>query len=486
MRLYSSIALAAVAAVLVTPVAAEAKTKKHHVAAAAAEGGLTTSEQLRLAQEQISQLQAQLNAVAAKLDKAATQTDVAAANTAATSAATKADKALAAADAVKVAEVKTAKSVDLMKWAADTKVTGRMYFNTSAISANGSARERDGGFQIKRAYIGIDHQFNKTFAFNVTMDADNIVRAKGVSDDSAKSSTQGIFLKKAYLEAKIDPALVIRAGASDMPWVPFVEGLYGYRHVEKTFADLNSLGTSTDWGVHVGGSLANGLIGYQVSAVDGAGYRNPQIGQAIDFEGRVNVNYMGFTAAVGGYTGKLGAKLNPGTTVNGLAVPGTTAHTAERFDALLAYKGNLMQVPFSIGAEYLWSKNNSQNQVAGYDLGTAASNTSTGSTTLLINGKYYKPVAQDKQEGFSVFASISPIAKWSVFGRYDWVKTNGYTAPGKRDHYFNAGIQYEPAKIIDLALVYKRDSGDGGISTGNLASGQVTRDEIGLFGQVRF
>ena len=114
MRLHSSIALAAVAAVLATPVAAEAKAKHHHVAAKASEG-LTTTEELHLAQEQISQLQAQLNALASKLDQTAnaTQSQVAAAQSTAAVASTKADTALAKADAVKVEEVKTEKAVNL-------------------------------------------------------------------------------------------------------------------------------------------------------------------------------------------------------------------------------------------------------------------------------------------------------------------------------------------------------------------------------------
>ncbi len=515
MRLYSSIALAAVAAMLVTPVAAEAKTKKHHHAAAAAPEGLTTAEQLRLAQEQISQLQAQLNAVAAKLDStasvAATQSQLAAANSAAATASTKADRALAAADAVKVAEVKTEKAVSLSSWAQGTQVHGRMYFNTSVIdghNAAGAAVERDGGFQIKRAYISVDHQFNKTFAFDVTMDADNVLKSvkapsivttctaasppvctntNGANNGIEANTGQGFYIKKAYLEAKINPALVVRLGSADMPWIPFVEGLYGYRHVEKTLIDLNGYGTSADWGVHVGGSLFNNVVSYQVSAIDGNGYRNPQLGQHVDVEGRLNATYMGFTAGIGGYVGKLGAAINPGTTfTNNVAEPGVTAPTANRFDAVLAYKGKVAALPFTLGGEYLWAKDFTQNQVAGYDLTVAPTAAAASSNTLLINGKYYKPVGEDTETGFTLFGSVSPMPKWSIFGRYDWIKSNGYTAPAKRDHYFNVGLQYEPVSIVDLALVYKRDNGKGSIATGNLPSGQATRDEIGLFGQVRF
>ncbi|MBW8785312.1 MAG: hypothetical protein JF593_14555, partial [Novosphingobium sp.] len=62
--------------------------------------------------------------------------------------------------------------------------------------------------------------------------------------------------------------------------------------------------------------------------------------------------------------------------------------------------------------------------------------------------------------------------------------------PALRDNYFNLGIQWEPVKIVDLALVYKRDAVDRGtLATSNgTIGGSVngTYDEVGLFGQVRF
>jgi len=95
-------------------------------------------------------------------------------------------------------------------------------------------------------------------------------------------------------------------------------------------------------------------------------------------------------------------------------------------------------------------------------------------------------VAEDAGEGYSVFASVQPAPKWSVFGRYDWVKPSIDLNPTQKDHYFNAGIQFSPAKIVDLALVYKHDSADGMLQIGNLGAGQVTRDEVGLYGQFRW
>jgi len=459
MRLHSSIALAALAAAIVVPSTVQAKPG-HRAAAAAepVEGNLTTAEQLQLAQQQLAMLQAQLNALQAKIDAQAAGTPAATeATKLAADANAKADKALAAATDAKATVAKTDKKVGLMAWAADTKISGRMYFNISSITADnlaGTQVEKDGGFQIKRFYVGIDHKFNDVFAGNITVDVDNVAGTAG------NLVGKGLYVKKAFLQAKLSKALDIRLGSDDMPWIPYVEGIYGYRHIEKTIADVNGIGTSADWGVHARGELAGGLINYQVSAINGGGYRNNTLTQHVDLEGRVNLVYKGFNAAIGGYTGKLGK--------DQLSVGNVTAHTAQRFDALLAYKGKAGNVGYSIGAEYLYAKNWRRT-------GLIPAATTT---------------ADDSTEGYSFFASVSPMPKWSVFGRYDYYKPSKDLNPAQHANLYNVGIQFEPVKIVDLALVYKHDDAAldpiAGIPTGNLGTGQRKRDEIGLYGQLRF
>ena len=445
MRMKNSVALTAMTLALMTPQAVMAKS---------ASNGPSTSEKLTVAQQQIAELRAQLNMLQARMDQLAqAQNQVAETAQLAQTASTKVDQAMAKADAASAQAAKPAAIPEAVKWAADTKISGRMYFNMSSVSSDNAAGanvEKDGGFQIKRFYVGIDHKFNNVFSGNITVDVDNVVKSTSLSGSTLSTSNagQGLYIKKAYLEAKFSPAVIVRAGSTDMPWIPYVEGIYGYRHVEKTLTDLDGFGTSADWGVHVMGSIANGLVSYQVSAVDGAGYRNPQFTKTVDLEGRISLQYKGFNAAMGGYTGKLGKDVQGAT----------TTFTANRFNALLAYKGKLASIPVTIGGEYFCAKN--WNRV-------------TSAT-------------EDASDGYSLFASVDPVKKWSVFGRYDWVKPSKDLKPLQVDHFFNVGVQYSPAKIVDLALVYKRDSGDGSVKIGNLATGQATRDEIGLYGQFRF
>jgi hypothetical protein len=326
-------------------------------------------------------------------------------------------------------------------WWNNTVISGRMYYNItdSEHKVNGVDQTDNGvGFDIKRLYIGIDHKFDSIFSANVTTD---------FQYDGGAGATQ-IYIKKAYLEAKLDPALTIRLGSADLPWIPFVEGVYNYRHLENTLIDRTKFGTSADWGVHALGSFANGLISYDVAAVDGSGYKHPLRTNTVDLEGRVNLNYQGFVAALGGYEGKLGKDIEGSTTY----------HTAERLDALLAYVGHGIRV----GAEYF--------------------NATAWSDVTAVTSK--------RSNGYSVFASYDIMPKWNVFGRYDWVKPNSNRAPTLKDDYFNVGITYSPAKIVDFSLAYKREKVvNGTISTSNGTIGGSTNgtyDEVGIWGQVRY
>ena len=191
------------------------------------------------------------------------------------------------------------------------------------------------------------------------------------------------------------------------------------RFVEPTLIDRTAFGNSTDWGVHVLGSFADGLVSYQVSAIDGAGYRNPMRSQSVDLEGRVNLNYQGFVAGVGGYTGKRAADtFTPFSPVNNAVTPvqtGTnvaTFHTAERFDALVGYTSDKLHV----GAEYFWSKN--WNQVT--------------------------KVPSDTSDGWSAFASYKVTPLFTVFGRYDWMRPTQGSLPRHSRQLFQPRRRLQP------------------------------------------
>jgi hypothetical protein len=277
--------------------------------------------------------------------------------------------------------------------------------------------------------------------------------------DYASGATQ-LYIKKAYLQAKFSPMLIVRLGSADMPWIPFDEDVYGYRYIENTLIDRTKFGTSADWGAHALGTIPVGeaTVGYDLAVVNGMGYKKPGFiggtnrSDGMDFEGRVNVNYKGFVAAIGGYDGKLGQAYS------GVA----TYHNAARFDALIAYSNPL----FKVGGEYMWA-----------NADVSASQVTT--------------VVADKSDAYEIFGNINITPQIAVFGRYDWVNPKDTTTPALVNHYYNIGISYEPVKVVDFALVYKHDTIDNGaFADQNFATtslnGAATYDEVGLFGQFRW
>jgi hypothetical protein len=473
-------------ALLPAPLLAAPKHKPVHHSAPARDKRDTEIEELK---QQVQMLSARLDAQEGAQRSNADQAAAAAA--AAAAAQQQAATAKAAADAsvkASAAEVKTQLASYEKKggWWDSTTVSGRMYFNVSTISAKNGGVKTTGagslngaGFNIKRMYVTVDHTFSPIFSGTVTMDASNVIGQTANSNfqtvtasipavpaggaavpatttnvNNAALVGKGFFIKQAYLQAKINPALIIRAGSASLPWIGYIENQYGFRHIENTYIDRLSFGTSADWGVHVLGDLAGGLFSYQLSAIDGAGFRNVKVTKTIDFEGRVSTQYKGFYAAFGGYSGKRG------NDVQGALLPnGGHLHTASRIDAALGYKNKI----FNVGGEYLHAKN--------------WNNVTTNAT--------------DTSEGFSLYGNVNFYKTWTLFGRYDSIKPNKDTAPQIKDHYYNVGIQWEPVKIVDLALVYKHDRAiDGAIATSNGTIGAPILggkyDEFGLWGQFRF
>jgi len=328
-----------------------------------------------------------------------------------------------------------------------TTVGGKAYIDFTDIDLknDGTKAAASGlGLDVKRFYLSATHAFDDIWSANITTDFNYI---------GADSETQ-VFIKKAYLQAKFDDAAVVRAGSYDMPWIPFVEDVYGYRYVENTLIDRVKFGTSADWGLNFGGGVMNNMINYSVSAVNGHGYKNPTRSKRPDFEGRIGVMPVdGLVLAAGFYNGKLG------NDVEGV----TTANTASRWDALAAYSYQMVKV----GVEYFSADN--------------------FTTAAITTGP------KDKADGYSFWGSVSPIDKVAVFARYDQVKLSKDVNPDFKDTYYNVGVSYQARKNVDLAVVYKNEKVEKGIlstaSSGTITGGSTDDgkySEVGIWTQVKF
>lgn len=325
---------------------------------------------------------------------------------------------------------------------AGTKLSGKMYFDFSGIdqknSDTGTTDASGTGLDVKRFYLGLDHRFDETWSANLTTDF-NYVGGDGQTS---------VYVKKAYVQGRFDPAAVLRIGSADLPWVPFAESYYGFRYVENTLIDRLKYGTSADWGLHLGGELGAGrAASYAVSVVNGGGYKNPSRSKGMDVEARVGfVPFEGMVVALGGYSGHLARE-----TENTDAV-----RTARRADAMVAYAGKAVR----LGAEYF---------------------TATNWGNLVLS-----PV-RDKADGYSLWGSVALGDEVSLFARYDRARLSRDLDRAAKDVYYNLGLQYQVTRGFKLAGVWKHQTLDRTVAAPAPPHVQnVKTREIGVFGEVAF
>jgi hypothetical protein len=366
----------------------------------------------------------------------------------------------------------------------NTTVGGQSFFDFSNISqqqgqANGtdpSVAPSGTGFDVKRFYLIVDHQFNDIWSADLTTDAQyasstTVVTGATVTctggakptgttcpaGSAVASVTPGttslntggsateVMVKYLYLTAKLNDALSVHTGAYAMPWVQYVDSLTGYRWVEKSIGDRLSLASTSDWGVNASGSFINNLIGYSASVVNGGGYKNPSRTKYVDFEGRLTSKpFQWLDVGVGYFNGHLGQ-----VTVANENYP--TA-TATRWDGVVSFN----YVGFRLTGEYIDAKNyKTVNSLTAGVFGTQ--NVVASSPTAVLDS--------DVAKGYSLLASYAFNDTWNVFTRYDSVNLSENVLPNLQDRFFDAGIDYKPLKSIDVALVYKLETVYDGAAT---------------------
>ncbi len=321
-----------------------------------------------------------------------------------------------------------------------TTIGGRVYADATSKDnkdeGTGTKSSDSGvGVDVKRFYFTANHDFDATWSAQFQSD---------IGDQGSKR--YDVFVKKAFVQAKLDSAAIFRLGSADTPWVPFVEGIYGQRYLENVIIDELSFGTSADWGVHVLGKALDNVLSYQISAVNGKGYSNPSRTKSVDFEGRVAFEPVkGLTLAIGGYTGKRGQDTDTAP----------AKHTATRADALV----NWAVGPVKIGAEYFTADN--WNQVT--------------------------KVPTDKADGYSGWLQFVVAPQWTLFGRYDNANPSKDLNPELKYSYYNAGVQWTPVKAVLASLAYKyADVKGGAFGTSNGTIGSAVAGQKGKYNEIGF
>jgi|SRR5580693_2399228 hypothetical protein len=311
---------------------------------------------------------------------------------------------------------------------ADTSFNGLVFADFS------DKRNQDKATGAKSSDSGVGADV-KRFYFTVTHEFDSIWSAQFQSDIGDQGARRyDVFVKKAYIRARLDPLLSLQLGSANTPWVAYVDEVFGYRWIENTLVDRLGYGSSADWGLHVNGSTENKVFGYAVAALNGRGYSNPTRSKSVDFEGRVSVQPVaGLYLAAGGYSGRRG--------LDSFSAP--ARHTATRTDLLAAYNSQY----FRLGGEWFQGRN--------------LNNVTT--------------VATDKSDGYSLYGTINFTSAIGLFGRYDGAKPSKDLKPSLKDSLFHVGLQWRANKALAAALVYKYEQVENGsISTPNGTIGSAS------------
>ena len=119
------------------------------------------------------------------------------------------------------------------------------------------------GFQIRRLQLFYDYTFSDEFSTRFQLE--------GNEQSLDPKGRLSLYMKTAYLEWKnLVPKSSFYVGLVPTPTWINVEGQWGYRSVEKTITDFRGLGSLTDMGVHLHGTLfSEGSVGYSLMIGNG-------------------------------------------------------------------------------------------------------------------------------------------------------------------------------------------------------------------------
>jgi hypothetical protein len=107
------------------------------------------------------------------------------------------------------------------------------------------------GFQIRRLHLFYDYNISESFFTRFQLEGNNKSLEPG--------GRQGLYVKTAYAEWKnIFPASNLLIGLVLTPTWSSVEGIWGYRSIEKTITDFRGLGIASDMGVQLKGTISSG------------------------------------------------------------------------------------------------------------------------------------------------------------------------------------------------------------------------------------
>ena len=297
------------------------------------------------------------------------------------------------------------------------------------------------GFHTTRIYVNLLKEVNDQLSFRITTDQMTI-RADGNTEATpfglsgfGGAGRSNLFIKFAYAQYKLSPALMIRAGLTQTPWIATEEERWGYRFLRPVFWDEQGALVASDMGVAAVGTFFDKLIGYHFMFSNGEGYQNTSPANSSDGRG-----YAG--------QGRIDLNVLPGLTLSAFGLKETVHNglsgwnpTREVFFAMYAHP------LFRIAAEYIMADDHGDNNPVSLPTTPNSASGSKGLNTGLGTSRF------DQGRGYGGWAwvHIPGIESVGIFGRFYSIKPNTATDAGKMTE-ANAGISYEVLKELIVAI----------------------------------
>jgi len=251
-------------------------------------------------------------------------------------------------------------------------------------------------FELTRAYIGYEYFFSKNISSKVIID---------VTNPGAGKLQMTAFIKNALVQYK-NNNFSARIGMIGLDQFNLQEKHWGYRYIYKSFQDAYNFGPSADLGAAIEYSPAK-FISFDFSVLNGEGYKRVQLDST--------------------FKSTFGLTLKP---IKGFIVRGYYDIMRNKYaQTSIALFAGFSVKNFKVGMEYNIQKNN-----------------------FRINGNGFS--------GISVFTSIGLSEQFSIFTRYDYLKSvvpNILTEPwnkNKDGQLFMAGFDYSPVKGVKIAPAF--------------------------------
>jgi hypothetical protein len=240
------------------------------------------------------------------------------------------------------------------------------------------------GFRLTRAYLGYQFKFTPAFEGCFIVDAGSL---------PPPGEERKIYLKNAYISWK-DKGLAVYAGLIGLRQHSLQESFWNHRYVLQTYQDLNGISQAADLGVATEYKF-NPYLSVDLTFSNGEGYK------------RINSDNK--------YRYAAGVTIYPTKSLIFRAYNDLYNYNSVN-QRTYSFFGGYTCAAFLVGAEYNYQVN---------------SRSTEGNT----------------HSGTSFYTSVPLTKKWTFFGRYDHINTDGSLVA--------AGVDYSPIKQLRISPNYR-------------------------------